>query len=465
MISLAQFGALLVRCCGGVPRGNIVVALSGGVDSMCLTYLLAHLPNRQYEIHAVTVDHQYRAGSGAEAAQVGEIVRLWGVNHVIKLLRYGEFGDVKSITNFEEVAREKRYQVFRDACKEHGAALLFTGHNMNDKLETFVQRLSQNSTLYGLVGMRCTSKFPLVPTDPSEHIVVVRPLLEYTKSDIRELAVQNKIKWFEDHTNHDIHLTQRNLTRHWMDQNKLSMDSLKSVYTQLEKCDEMLEEKVTHLREYLVQTDSISTNPSLCSVLLKLPKLYLVPENNIVLSRFLYQTLACYSSVKHYHWMYAKLERSVVPNLIATRDSGLTVTALNLRFQQVSDGEYVTIAISRQNMEKETYKDNIFELYLSNHEWSRWCLYDRRMWIRVRLRNDTRLQIVPYCNRIHGRMLRKTFALKQKTSIYESVPIVVTSDDHIVAVPAAGLHNPDYNHVDVETNFLNTGNAIIDSQN
>ncbi|KAG7192138.1 uncharacterized protein KQ657_002503 [Scheffersomyces spartinae] len=416
---------------------------------MCLTYLLSHLPNRQYQVHAVTIDHKYRENSGLEAARVGDIVSKWGVKHIIKPLEY-EQEDVNSISNFEEVAREMRYQVFRDVCKEKGSNLLFTGHNMNDKLETFVQRLGQNSTLYGLMGIRPVSRFPLAPKVPTDNITVVRPLLEYFKSDIRDMAVNKHLEWFEDHTNKDIHLTQRNLIRYWMEENLLDMNNVHSLYCQLEECNDMIESKVEQLSNYILQFGSLTTNRMLCLVSFQLPKLVFNNPNYItILSRYLYQLLEPYSSVKYYHWMYAKLERSVVPRLFS-HTSTITITALNLKFTLVPEQEEDTIRllISRQNMEKHTYQDNQFNIHLRDSEWSNWVFYDRRLWIRVRLQIPVHLQLAPYCHKIHGKYLTQKLNVKGKA--LESLPIIVNFNGDIIAIPGAGLRNEAYDYVDYE---------------
>lgn len=117
MIETSVFKSLLAKCFrNGVVPNKVLIALSGGVDSVCLTYLLSQyrdLYNPDLKIHAVTIDHGYREGSSDEAKAVGDLVNKWGVQHNVIPLDYKN-RSVHLITNFEEVARTMRYEAFRN---------------------------------------------------------------------------------------------------------------------------------------------------------------------------------------------------------------------------------------------------------------------------------------------------------------------------------------------------------------
>lgn len=143
----------------------IAIAVSGGADSMALA-LLTHTwaKNQGGKAIGLTVDHQLREASTAEANQVKAWLDAIGMEHHILT-----WAGKKPKTAIQAKAREARYQLLEQWCQDRGVKHLLTAHHAQDQLETFLIRLSKGS---GLKGLTCIQ--PLVQKDFGR---ILRPLL------------------------------------------------------------------------------------------------------------------------------------------------------------------------------------------------------------------------------------------------------------------------------------------------
>ena len=186
----AWFGILpVVR--NNIQRDQIVVALSGGPDSMALLHLLARARPARTIIHAVTVDHGLRANSADEAQQVGAWVStLHNVQHHI--LRWdGEKPD----SAIMESARAARYRLLEQFCVAHGVENLWVAHNRTDQAETFLFRLAKGSGLDGLAAIHEQT------SSPSGAVRILRPLLDVAKDELTAWCVNQNIPFVTDPSN------------------------------------------------------------------------------------------------------------------------------------------------------------------------------------------------------------------------------------------------------------------------
>lgn len=124
--------------------GKVAVAVSGGADSMALVKLM-HVTYP--DTVAVTVDHQLRQESRAEAEQVAKWMAQWGVPHVILTWQ------MPSTQRIQERARQARYALIGKWCQEMGIHTLMTAHHLDDMIETFWMRAFKGSGPAGLCGM------------------------------------------------------------------------------------------------------------------------------------------------------------------------------------------------------------------------------------------------------------------------------------------------------------------------
>ncbi len=173
----------------------LVLAVSGGPDSMALMWLAARwrraLKNGP-SLLAVTVDHGLRPESAREARMVGAAAANLGVPH--RTLRWRE---TKPVTGLPAAARAARYRLLGEAARRAGAGHVLTAHTRDDQAETVLMRLSRGSGLAGLAAMARLS--------PRDGIVVARPLLDIEKSRLAATVRKAKLGFAEDPTNVDLH--------------------------------------------------------------------------------------------------------------------------------------------------------------------------------------------------------------------------------------------------------------------
>ena len=153
---------------------KIIVACSGGADSLALSFALsAEAKKRAIQLIAVTVDHQLQSDSGEQAKRVIEQLKSMGIE-------FCEIAKVKvSLTDgLEASARRARYVALDAACQRHGAKKVFLGHTRDDQAE---------SVLLGLARGSGTRSLSAMATQSGKY---VRPLLgitrEHTVSACRE---------------------------------------------------------------------------------------------------------------------------------------------------------------------------------------------------------------------------------------------------------------------------------------
>ena len=174
----------------------IAVAVSGGVDSMALALLLRAC---DAEMVALTVDHGLRPEAASEAKKVAKMLTTLKIPNVILTVK------AKAAGNKMEWAREQRYALMADYCKQHKIKTLYVAHHQDDQVETFFLNLERGSGLKGLSGMRKVSRL--------QGVGIVRPLLEVSKAELAAYVKAKKIKPIEDPTNRDT-TYKRNRLRH-----------------------------------------------------------------------------------------------------------------------------------------------------------------------------------------------------------------------------------------------------------
>jgi tRNA(Ile)-lysidine synthase len=166
----------------------VVVAVSGGPDSMALAHFLYHShPGR---VVALTVDHGLRPESCAEAHQVHQWLSSWGMEHHI-LAWKGE----KPKSRVQELARDARYSLLSGWCLANGISVLATAHHQHDQAETVLMRLMKGSGVLGLAGMEEIAARPWG--------TLVRPLLKYSRADILDYIDRNSIPHVMDPSNNN----------------------------------------------------------------------------------------------------------------------------------------------------------------------------------------------------------------------------------------------------------------------
>jgi len=186
-------------------NATIGVAISGGSDSTAL--LLAIRQSRpRAQIKAATVDHGLRSGSIKEAKWVETLCRSLEVDHTTLTAK-----DLDDGPNLQARARAVRYQLLAGWARECDIVCL--GHSQTDVAETFLMRLARGSGADGLSSMSASWSVG--------EINWARPLMNFTREDLKAYLVGQSQEWCEDPSNNDV-----NFTRVQMRQAQPILDSL-----------------------------------------------------------------------------------------------------------------------------------------------------------------------------------------------------------------------------------------------
>ena len=177
--------------------GPVAVAVSGGSDSLALMHLLAAFA-RTAKIappHVLTVDHGLRRGSAKDAKQVA----AWAKKAGLKSTTLSWRGPAPK-TGIEAAAREARYRLMGQWLTKNRVATLFVGHTQDDQAETFLLRLARGSGLDGLSAMQARAPWPV---EGFAGLAVARPLLSFSRQELREHLAARGQAWLDDPMNED----------------------------------------------------------------------------------------------------------------------------------------------------------------------------------------------------------------------------------------------------------------------
>ena len=175
----------------------IILAVSGGPDSVALMCLAARWRStlkRGPHLIAVTVDHGLRPEAGREARGVRRLARTLDLPH--RTLRWT---GIKPKTGLPAAAREARYHLLAKAARDAGATHILTAHTRDDQAETLLMRMSRGSGLAGLAAMARQSE--------REGVVLARPFLQISKSQLVATLRKAKVGFVIDPTNRDTSFT------------------------------------------------------------------------------------------------------------------------------------------------------------------------------------------------------------------------------------------------------------------
>ncbi len=171
---------------------TILIAVSGGPDSMALLHLAAQWAQtrKRPSLHAATVDHGLRNEARAEIELVAKAAAQLGIPHQTLV-----WSGSKPTTGIQEKAREARYDLLATHAKNIGAHFIMTAHHADDQAETIVFRLLRGSGLTGLSGMKLNS--------PRGEITIARPLLNLRKADLIAYCQAQNQAFAQDASNTD----------------------------------------------------------------------------------------------------------------------------------------------------------------------------------------------------------------------------------------------------------------------
>lgn len=188
--------ALSSRC--GVAKGaKLIVAVSGGVDSMVLLHALDGLRRaNQWRLVVAHVNHQLRGRSSeADERLVRKVASALAVP--VAVGRVDVTGHAKRTgASIEMAARELRHRFLARVARRHHASAIALAHHADDQVELLLLRLKRGSSGAGLAGMQWKSPSPSDPT-----LNLVRPFLGTRRAEIMACAAAAKIPFREDASN------------------------------------------------------------------------------------------------------------------------------------------------------------------------------------------------------------------------------------------------------------------------
>jgi tRNA(Ile)-lysidine synthase len=178
---------------------RLLVAVSGGQDSLCLIKLLSDLQLKWgWHLGIAHCDHCWRTDSQANAQHVENLAKSWDISFYLET--------ANEALNSEAAARNWRYQAFKAIALEHNYNYIVTGHTKSDRAETLLYNLMRGT---GADGLQALTWQRLL----TDNILLVRPLLEVTRAQTKDFCTDFQLPIWEDSTNEDLKYTRNRIRR------------------------------------------------------------------------------------------------------------------------------------------------------------------------------------------------------------------------------------------------------------
>jgi tRNA(Ile)-lysidine synthase len=180
------------------PGQTLVVAVSGGADSVCLLQVLSELQEQLcVRLHVAHLDHRLRGSqSRADAGYVAGLARRLGLPATIAERDVKAYGREHRLS-LEEAGREVRYAFLAGVAAAVGAGRVAVGHTADDHVETVLMHLVRGSGITGLRGLRPLSR----RAGAGCELTIVRPLLELGREETAAYCRRRRLRPRQDPTN------------------------------------------------------------------------------------------------------------------------------------------------------------------------------------------------------------------------------------------------------------------------
>ena len=176
---------------------HVLVAISGGPDSICLMKLLYTYKQRQnFHINYIYIDHQWSNDSYKHVKHLINHIQYYGLDIAVY--------QMNNITFSENNARKLRYKIILSHAQKYKYEAIITGHNQTDKIETFIQQIIRGTSINGATTLKFMNKIKKL---------LFRPLIHTTKTDLIWLCRYFCLPIWSDTTNYNYSI-QRNRIRH-----------------------------------------------------------------------------------------------------------------------------------------------------------------------------------------------------------------------------------------------------------
>ena len=244
---------------------KLLVASSGGIDSMVLTHLLSKL---DYQISLAHCNFHLRGKeSDLDEAFVVQTAKSIQIPHHIISFDTKEYAKEKNIS-IQMAARDLRYTWFEKLLQKQDLDFLLTAHHADDNLETFLINFSRGTGLEGLTGI------------PAINNKIIRTLLPFSRKEIEQYAKENKISWREDQSNKETKYL-RNKLRHELipllkELNPSLLESFNKTVDHLDGSNQLVKDRIKELKKEIEIKDGENSKFKIQNLeLLNNPKAYL----------------------------------------------------------------------------------------------------------------------------------------------------------------------------------------------
>lgn len=214
------------------PHQRLLIAVSGGQDSLCLTKLLLDLqPKWSWHLSICHCDHRWRTDSIANAQHVENLAQSWGIEFYLET--------ATEPLNSEATARNWRYRVLSAIAYKHNYHCIVTGHTASDRAETLLYNLMRGSGTDGLQALTWQRL--------QGNILLIRPLLEITRSQTGQFCQDLQLPVWEDSTNDDLQYARNRIRQELLPY--LQQNFNPQVESALAQTAELLQAEVEYLEQ------------------------------------------------------------------------------------------------------------------------------------------------------------------------------------------------------------------------
>ena len=254
-----------------IEKGDsVLIAISGGADSVCLTYILWQLRKKYgLELRLIHFRHGLRSKKREDKEEklIRNLAKGFGLPLNVKKINVSEYAKKNKLT-VEEAGRNLRYQSLIDSAIKNNFDKIATGHNLDDQAETVLFNLLRGSGLPGLRGI------PVIRQE--KGVGIIRPLLGISRKEILQYAEERNLPFSVDETNISFSYT-RNRIRY-------------ELLPLLEKYNPRIKEHLAHLAE-IVREEEVKKEVKVKKII---PRLIIHRGKKIILDL---KKFLCYNEI------------------------------------------------------------------------------------------------------------------------------------------------------------------------
>lgn len=224
---------------------KLLIAVSGGIDSVVLTHLLHQL---NFDISLAHCNFQLRGKESDLDEKFTENLSQKTCNQIFTIkFNTEEFAKNNKLST-QIAARELRYNWFQEITEKHDFDFVLTAHHADDNIETFLINLTRGSGLNGFTGI------------PKVNGNIARPLLAFSREEILKYATENDIKWREDASNSSTKYI-RNKIRHQVipilkEINPNLLETFAKTSRNLRESEQIIEDRITEISEEVINSEN-----------------------------------------------------------------------------------------------------------------------------------------------------------------------------------------------------------------